>query len=97
MKIYPNLFKGLGKMKPEHHIKLKEEISPKVRPPRKIAASLWGGEIKEELDNMEKTGVIREIGEPPEGGNSMVVVERTENLCGSRRLKQSNQMGIIST
>ena len=97
MKIYPNLFKGLGKMEPEHHIKLKEKISPKVHPPRKIPASLWEGEIKEELDNMEKTGFIREIGEPTEGGNSMVVVERTENLFASRRLKQSNQMGIIST
>ena len=40
MKMYPNLFKGLGKMEPEHHIKLKEDISPKVHPPKKIHASL---------------------------------------------------------
>ena len=29
-KMYPNLFKGLGKMEPEHHITLNEDISPKV-------------------------------------------------------------------
>ena len=39
IKMYPNIFKGLGKMEPEHHIKLKEDISPKVHPPRKIPSS----------------------------------------------------------
>ena len=62
-------------MEPEHHIKLKEDISPKVHPPRKIPANLQEM-IKEELDNMEKTGVIRKINEPTEWVNSMVVVEK---------------------
>ena len=35
-------------MEPEHPIKLNEDISPKVHPPRKIPASLWE-KIKEEL------------------------------------------------
>ena len=74
MKMYPNLFKGLRKMEPEHHIKLKEDISPNVHPPRKILASLWE-KIKEELNNMQKTGVIRKIDEPTEWVNSMVVLE----------------------
>ena len=30
MKMCPNLFKGLGKMEPEHLIKLKEDISPSI-------------------------------------------------------------------
>ena len=75
MEMYPNLFKGLGKIEPEHHIKLKKDISPKVHPPRKIPASLQQ-KIKEELDNMEKTGVIRKINEPTEWVNSLVVVEK---------------------
>ena len=62
-------------MEPEHHIKVKEDTSPKVHPPRKIPASLRE-KIKEELDNMEKTGVIRKIDEPTEWVNSMVVVEK---------------------
>ena len=60
MKMYPNLFKGLGKIEPEHHIKLKEDISPKVHPPRKILASLRE-KVKEEMNNMEKTGVIKKL------------------------------------
>ena len=52
-----------------------EDISPKVPPPRKIPASLRE-KIKEELHNMEKTGVIRKIHEPAEWFNSMVVVEK---------------------
>ena len=92
MKMYPNLFKGLRKMEPEHHIKLKEDISPKVHPPRKIPASLWE-KIKEELDNMEKTGVMRKIGKPTEWVKSMVVVEKPSGgliIClDPRDLKQS--------
>ena len=75
MKMYPNLFKGLGKIEPEHPIKLKEDISPNIHPPRNIPSSLQE-KIKEELDNMEKTGVIRNIGQPTEWVNSMVVVEK---------------------
>ena len=75
MKMYPNLFKGLEKMEPKQHIKMKEDISPKVHPPRKILASLRK-KIKEELDNMEKTGVIRKIDEATEWVNSVVVVEK---------------------
>ena len=52
-------------MEPEHHIKLKEDISPKVHPPRKIPASLWE-KVKEELVNMEKAGMIRKIDKPTE-------------------------------
>ena len=65
MKMYPNLFKGPRKMEPEHHIKLKEDISPKMHPPRKTPASLQM-KIKEELDNMEKTGAISKIDKPTE-------------------------------
>ena len=59
MKMYPNLFKGLGKMEPKHQMK--------------IPASLFQ-KIKEELDNMEKTGVIRKFDEPTKWLNSMMVV-----------------------
>ena len=93
MKMYPNLFKSLGKMEPEHHIKLKEDISPNVHPPRKIPVSLRG-KIKEESDIMETTVVIRKIDKPREWVNSVVVVEkdkwRIKNFFGSQRLRQSN-------
>ena len=62
-------------METEYHIKLKEDISPKAHPPRKIPASLQE-KIKEELDNMEKTSVIRKIDKPTEWVNTVVVVEK---------------------
>ena len=79
-KMYPNLFKDLEKIEPEHHIKLKEDISPKVHPSRKICASSWAKirKIKKELDRMEKADdhVIRKIEESTEWVNSIVVVEK---------------------
>ena len=75
MKMYPNLFKSLGKMEPEYHINMRKVISPKVHPPRKIPASLQE-KIKEELDNIEKTVVIRKIDQSTEWVNSMVLVEK---------------------
>ena len=79
MTMHPNLFKGLGKMEPEHPIKLKDDISPKVHLPRKIPANLLE-KIKEELGNMEKTGGIRKIDETAEWVSSMVVVEKPSGV-----------------
>ena len=62
-------------MEPEHHIKLKEDISPKSHSPRKTPAYLQE-KIKKELDNMEKTGLIRQTDKPTGCINSMVVVEK---------------------
>ena len=67
-KMYPNLFKGLEKMDPEHHIKLKENISPIVHLSRKIPASVRVKINWEELNNMEKTCVIRKTDKTLERG-----------------------------
>ena len=61
MKMSPNLFKGLGKMEPKHHMK--------------IPASLFE-KIKEKLDNMEEAGMIRKIDDSTKWVNSMVVMEK---------------------
>ena len=60
MKMYPNLFKGLGKMEPKRHMKIPVNLLEK---------------IKEKLGSMEKTAVIRKIDDPTKWVNSMVVVE----------------------
>ena len=75
VEMYPKLFNGLGRMGPEHHIKLNDEVSPKVLPPRKIPMGLHE-KLKKELDSMEKAGVIRKVDEPTEWVNSMVVAEK---------------------
>ena len=70
--MYPELFKGLGRM--EHHIKLNDNASPIVHPPRKIPIGLCK-KLNKELDSMGKTGVIRKVDEPTECVNSMVVLK----------------------
>ena len=40
VEMYPDLFKGLGRMEPEHHIKLNDNTVPIVHPPRKIPIGL---------------------------------------------------------
>ena len=65
VKMYPELFKGLGRTKPEHHIKLNDNNSPIVPPPRKILIGLHE-KLKKEWDCMEKTGVIRKADKPTE-------------------------------
>ena len=67
MQMYPTLFKGLGIMELEHHIKLNV--------PRKILMGLRD-QFKKELDSMEETGVIRKVDEPTEWVNSLVVGEK---------------------
>ena len=61
MKMSPNLFKGLGKMEPKHHMKIPTSLLEK---------------IKEKLDNMEEAGMIRKIDDPTKWVNSMVVMEK---------------------
>ena len=63
-------------MNPEHHAKLKEDISSIVHLSRKISASVRVKINWEELNNMEKTCVIRKTDKTPEWVNLMVVVEK---------------------
>ena len=65
----------LGKLEPEHHIRLQEDMPPVVHPPRKIPAGLRD-KLKDELDRMEKMGVIVKVDEPSEWVNSLVLVEK---------------------
>ena len=74
-KMYPELFNGLGKIGTPHKIEVKEDASPVIHPPRKIPASLRD-KLKDELDKMERAGVIRKVEEPTEWVNLMVVVEK---------------------
>ena len=83
MKIYPNVFKGLGKLEPEHHIEIKEDSTPVIHASRKIPATLRE-KVKKELDEMEKAGVIVKVDEPSDWVNSLVVVEKPDGnlrLC----------------
>ena len=76
---YPDLFRGLGCLPGEHTIKLDSSSPPVVHPPRKVPVSLKE-KIKDELDRMEKAGVIVRQVEPTDWVNSMVAVVKPSKI-----------------
>ena len=60
----PNIFKGLGKLKDNYVIKLRENATPyALTTPRRVPLPLLP-KVKEELQRMEPLGVIMKIEEP---------------------------------
>lgn len=53
--MYPDLFKGLRIMELDHHLKLNDNASLTVHPPRKISTGLHE-KLKKELKILEKAG-----------------------------------------
>ena len=71
---FPNLFKGLRKMKTEYHISLKPDANPVcLFTPRKVPHPLLL-KVKEELDRMVQQGVISPVTEPTSWCSGMVPV-----------------------
>ena len=59
MEEFPELFKGLGKLKDSYKIKLQDEVTPfALSTPRYVPIPLL---LKEELQRMERMGVILEL------------------------------------
>ena len=71
---YPNVFKGLGSLGDQYTIRLKDSATPySLYTPRNVALPLRG-KVQEELDRMEKLGVISKSKEPTPWCAGMVVV-----------------------
>ena len=77
MKLYPEVFTGLGRLDPPYHMQLEENLTPVIHAPRKISVSLRS-KIKKELYGMEAAGVIENMEEPTKWVNSLVVVENSD-------------------
>jgi plasmid maintenance system killer protein len=70
---YEDVFKGLGCItKVQHSIKTNPNYRPVIHPPRRVPAALRK-KVRQELDRMEKLGVIKRIHTPTKWVNSMVV------------------------
>ncbi|MCG8044483.1 MAG: RNase H-like domain-containing protein, partial [Candidatus Thiodiazotropha endolucinida] len=75
---YPNLFKELGMMSGEYDITLKEGAKPHaLSVPRRVPIPLLP-KVRQELDNMEKNGVISRVDQPSDWCAGLVVVPKTE-------------------
>ena len=73
---YPDLFQGLGSMEGAYHIKLQPDAEPfALSTPRRIALPLLP-KVKQELERMEKMGVISKVNGPTDWCAGMVVVPK---------------------
>ena len=82
---FPDLFKGLGQMTGEYQIKLKPNTTPfaLLTTPRQIATPLRP-QTKQELERMEKLGVIAKVQQPTDRCAGMVIVPKrngTIRIC----------------
>ena len=73
---YPQLFHGLGKFEGEYKIELKPDAKPfALMTPRRVPLPLKE-KVREEIERMEKLGVIRKVEEPTEWCAGMVCVPK---------------------
>lgn len=73
---YPKLFSGLGTFSQDYTIKLKEDSIPHaIYTPRKVPLALRD-KVKQELQDMERLGVISPVTEPTPWCAGMVVVPK---------------------
>ena len=68
------LFTGLGELEGEVTLHLKPDATPVVHPVRRVPHAIRG-RLKEELDEMESTGVMQRVTTPTDWVNSLVGVE----------------------
>ncbi|XP_054283462.1 uncharacterized protein K02A2.6-like [Macrosteles quadrilineatus] len=74
---YKTAFEGLGQFPSTHHIQLKEGAIPQIRQSRRVPYSLQE-KLKEKLDQLEETGVIRKVDKPTAWVNPLVIVEKPD-------------------
>ena len=72
---YTQVFTGLGRLEKPYHIEVDPTVTPVVNPPRMVPAALRD-RVEEELDDMERRGVVRKVEEPTDWANSMAIVEK---------------------
>ena len=75
IKKYEDVFDGIGCLEGTYRIKIDPTVSPVVHPPRKIPFTPRE-KVKEELDRIEKLGVIHKAEEPTEWVSSLVAMEK---------------------
>lgn len=76
---YPTLFEGLGKLEGELHLMIGATLQPTKIPTREVPISL-----KNELDRLQKRGVITPVSTPTDWISSMVVARKSSGairLC----------------
>ena len=76
---YPDVFKGLGCLPEKHNIKIDLTVTPVIHPPRRVPIALKD-KVKQELDRMEREGVVVRQTDPTPWVNSMVTVVKPNKV-----------------
>ena len=72
---YSGVFEGLGCLDQPYHIKIDDTVQPIICPPQNIPVALRE-RVRDEIDRMEKLGVLKKVEELTMWVNSLVVVEK---------------------
>lgn len=72
---YSTLFEGLGKLE-ELHLRIDATLQPTKNPTRKVPISLKT-DLKNELDRLQKLGVIKPVSTPTDWISPMVVARKS--------------------
>ncbi|KAI0209393.1 hypothetical protein LSAT2_005911, partial [Lamellibrachia satsuma] len=75
---YPDRFEGIGNFSGEFHITVDNSVTPVIHAPRRCSIHLKD-EVKDELDNMERLGVISKVTEPTDWVSSLVYSRKSNN------------------
>ena len=73
---FPKLFQGLGTLKGDYHIQLKPDAKPYALYTARNVPIPLRGKVKQELEHMEKFGVISKVDKPTLWCAGMVVVPK---------------------
>lgn len=77
-----DIFTGIGKIAKEYHIELTSEVAPVIKPARRTPDALKQP-LRQQLNRLLDLGIIRELREPTEWVNDIVLVTKPD---GSLRL-----------
>ena len=71
---FGDVFKGLGNLG-DYHITLKDQVTPVIRPPRRVPHSLLG-KLKQCIEANLRCGVLKRVDQPTDWVHNLVIVEK---------------------
>ena len=77
LKEYVDVFQGLGEYDKEYDIQLKKDAVPIIQPMRKFPFSKLKP-LKETLDNLKTSGIVKDVDKPTDWVNNLVVTEKKD-------------------
>ncbi|XP_055604284.1 uncharacterized protein LOC129752535 [Uranotaenia lowii] len=80
---HPNLFSGYGKLPGEISLEIDLNIAPSIQPPRRVPIAIRG-KLKEELESLERDGIIVKETNHTDWVSNLVIVQRGGPESGVR-------------